>query len=222
MRGDERKEGFEDGPSAVLALGLDLPPTAIEDLRAYRDLLSTWNARLNLVGPSAMAEFWTRHVADSAQLLALAPGARAFADIGTGAGLPGVVLAILLKGRPGAQVHLVESLAKRCTFLREAVAALSLPATVHNARAEALKPLPVVEVVTARAVAPLDKLLGFARPLLASGARGLFLKGRGAAAEVAAAREAWSFSAVLHPSRTDPEARIVEVTGLRKGRSARA
>ncbi len=168
-----------------------------------------------------MAQFWTRHVADSAQLLALAPGARTFADLGTGAGLPGVVLAILLKGTPGAHVHLIESLAKRCTFLNEAVSALALPATVHHARAEALKPPPVVEVVTARAVAPLDRLLAFARPVLKPGVRGLFLKGRGAHAEVQAARQGWDFTAVLHPSRTDPEARIVEITRLQKGGPAR-
>ena len=212
---------FIDGPEALTALDLPLPPSALADLHAYRDLLSTWNGRMNLVGPSAMAQFWTRHVADSAQLLALAPEARTFADLGAGAGLPGVVLAILLKGEPGAHVHLVESLAKRCGFLREAVAALSLPATVHQARAEDLKPAPAVEVVTARAVAPLDKLLAFARPVLRPGVRGLFLKGRNAASEVEAARQGWSFTAVLHPSSTDPEGRIVEITRLQKGARAR-
>lgn len=163
-----------------------------------------------------MAEFWTRHAADSAQLLALAPGARVFADVGTGAGLPGLVLAILLKTRPGAHVHLIESVAKRCAFLREAATALAVPVTVHHARAEDLSPPPVVEVVVARAVAPLETLLGYARPLLASGARGLFLKGRAAQAEVARARTAWRFDAVLHPSRTDAYGRIVEVSNLRR------
>ena len=159
-------------------------------------------------------EFWTRHAADSAQLLTLAPGARTFADLGAGAGLPGVVLAILLKGTPGAHVHLVESVAKRCLFLTEAVGALARPATVHHARAESLKAAPMVEVVTARAVAPLDRLLGYARPMLRPGVRGLFLKGRTAGEEVKAARKAWRFTAILHPSRTDPDGRIVEVTGL--------
>ena len=216
-----RETTFTDGPEALFALGLPLPTSALADLHAYRDLLSTWNGRMNLVGPSAMAEFWTRHVADSAQLLSLAPGARTFADLGSGAGLPGLVLAILLKGVSGARVHLVESLAKRCAFLTEAVSVLALPAIVHHARAEALRPAPVVDVVTARAVAPLDKLLAFARPVLKPGVRGLFLKGRSAAAEIEAARQGWSFTATLHPSRTDPEGRIVEITRLQKGGLAR-
>lgn len=210
-----------EGPEALAALGLDLARATLDDLHAYRDLLSTWNGRMNLVGPSAMAQFWTRHVADSAQLLSLAPGATTFADLGTGAGLPGVVLAILLKGRAGAQVHLVESLAKRCAFLREVVSTLAIPAVVHHVRAEDLKPAPAVEVVTARAVAPLEKLLGYARPMLKPGVRGLFLKGRGAEAEVAAARHAWDFTAVLHPSRTDPDARVVEIARLQRGGTAR-
>ena len=198
------------------APGADLRLTAgqEQDLTAYRDLLSTWNARINLVGPSAMGEFWSRHVADSAQLLGLAPQARLWADIGSGAGFPGVVLAILLKGREGARVDLVESLAKRCGFLAEVTRALALPAAIHHARAEALSPPPRVEVVTARAVAPLERLLGYAQPLLRSDVIGLFLKGRAAESEVAAARRSWRFAAVLHPSRTDGSGRIVEVSGL--------
>lgn len=196
--------------------GLVLTPVQRGDLLAYRDLLSTWNGRMNLVGPSAMAEFWTRHVADSAQLLALAPAARTWADLGSGAGFPGVVLAILLKPEPGARVHLVESLAKRCRFLEEVVARLGLPAVVHNARAEALAPAPAVEVVTARAVAPLPTLLGYANPYMGRGRRALFLKGRQAEAEVEEARRAWGFGAVLHPSVTDADARVVEIWGLHR------
>lgn len=187
------------------------------DLERYRELLATWNETMNLVGPSAMGEFWTRHVADSAQLLRLAPEARTFADLGSGAGFPGVVLAVLLKREDGARVHLVESLTKRCRFLQAVVDELALPATVHNARAEALAPPPKVQIVTARACAPLARLLGYARPILRHGVHGLFLKGRNAQAEVDEARLTWNFHAVLHPSLTDPDGRIVEVTRLARG-----
>src|SRR5690606_23717223 len=98
--------------------------------------LTAANRVMNLVGPATLDIFWSRHAWDSAQLLDLAPEARTWADLGAGAGLPGVVLAILLKGRPGAHVHLIDSMTKRCRFLSEVVGALDLPATVHNARAE--------------------------------------------------------------------------------------
>lgn len=204
----------ESPPDDPQAAGLRLSDRQLADLMVYRDLLSTWNGRINLVGPSTMAQFWTRHVADSAQLLELAPAATSWTDLGSGAGLPGVVLAILLKGRTGAHVHLVESLAKRCRFLSEVVESLRLPATVHNARAEQLRPVPFADMVTARAVAPLDRLLGLAKPYLGDGSRALFLKGRTAAAELDVAQARWRFGSALHPSKTDAEARIVEVWGL--------
>lgn len=186
------------------------------DLAAYLALLTDWNAKMNLVGPSALAEFWPRHAFDSAQLLSLAPDALTWADLGAGAGFPGVILAILLKGRPGATVHLVDSLAKRCRFLSEVVQALDLPAQVHNARAESLKL--TVDVVTARALAPMLKLLGFAEPYLKRGAVGLFLKGQDAPAEIELAREAWRFEASLTPSLSSPNGHIVEIKGLSRVR----
>ena len=108
------------------------------DLERFRELLAEWNAVMNLVGPSAMEAFWPRHVWDSAQLLRLEPEAKVWADLGAGAGFPGLVLAIMLKNTPGACVHLVESMAKRCRFLEAVVGTLNLPAEVHNARAEGL------------------------------------------------------------------------------------
>lgn len=191
------------------------------DLHAFLKLLATWNDRMNLVGPSALSSFWLRHAYDSAQLLAHAPEARVWADLGAGAGFPGAVLAILLKGRDGACVHLVESVAKRCLFLREATAALALPVEVHNKRAEDLA-LEGVEVVTARAVAPMTRLLGFAWPLLGGPARdqsiGLFLKGTTVQQELTEARQVWEFDAALHPSRSDPAGRIVRIERLRRAR----
>ena len=183
------------------------------DLERYRTLIETWNQRINLVGPSALAQFWLRHAYDSAQLLPLAPAALVWADLGTGAGLPGVVLAILLKDTPGARVHLVDSLAKRCRFLEEVVQTLGLPASVHWSRAESLK-LTGIDVVTARACAPMARLLEYAHPTLRKGVRGLFLKGRDVEAEVAEARRVWRFEVELIPSRSDPAGRIVSVEGL--------
>ena len=145
------------------------------DLEAFRALLEDWNGKMNLVGPSAMAQFWGRHAYDSAQLLALAPTSLTWADLGAGAGFPGLVLAILLKNTDGARVHLVETLAKRCRFLTCVIEALDLPAQVHNARAESLNLK--VDRVVARAFAPLERLLGFAHPYMKAGAVGLFLKG---------------------------------------------
>ena len=149
---------------------------------------------------------------DSAQLLKLAPYALSFADLGAGAGFPGIVLACLLKGREGAEVHLVESMAKRCRFLSEVVSQLDLPATVHNARAEDLKLR--VDVVTARAVAPMVRLLDYAQPYLKRGAVGLFLKGQDVEVELAEATRYWSFQASLIPSLSSPQGRIVQLRKL--------
>ena len=188
----------------------------LADLIGFQTLLTDWNAVMNLVGPATLATYWTRHVLDSSQLLALAPDAKTWADLGAGAGLPGVVLAILLKDTPGAKVHLVESMAKRCRFLSEVCAALELPAQVHNARAEDLDLK--VEVVTARACAPMTKLFSFAWPYLHRGALGLFLKGQDVATELSEAEKAWKFDAELRPSQSDPRGRIVQVKRLSRVR----
>lgn len=184
----------------------------MERLETYLDLLAEWNEKMNLVGPATLPDFWNRHVLDSAQLLDLAPEARTWADLGTGAGLPGVVLAILGRGRPGFHVHLVESLQKRCRFLDEVVRRLDLPATVHNARAEDIRLK--ADVVTARACAPLTRLLAFARPYLKQGALGLFLKGQDVQAELEQARRDWDLEAEVLQSRSDERGRIVKVRRL--------
>src|SRR5258706_12467299 len=161
----------------------------MDDLETFREMLVAGNAVMNLVGPATLADFWSRHAWDSAQLLKLAPGALTWADLGAGAGFPGLVLAILSKGRPGFEIHLVESTAKRCRFLSEGVATLDLPASAHNARAETLDL--AVDIVTARACAPLFRLLGYARPYLQTGATGLFLKGQDVVSEMREAARYW-------------------------------
>ncbi len=203
--------------------GLELPagfagvvgatPERLADVERFREMLVEANAAMNLVGDSTLPAFWLRHFVDSAQLLWIAPAARTWADLGAGAGLPGLVLAILLKGRGGAQVHLVESMAKRCGFLSRVIEALDLPAIVHNVRAETLGL--DVEIVTARACAPLDKLINFAQPSLKRGATALFLKGSTVGAEIKEARRHWRFVAETRPSLSDLRGRVLTLANAR-------
>lgn len=191
----------------------------IADLEAFRLRLVEANAVMNLVGPDSLPDFWNRHVWDSAQLLDLAPEAKTWADLGAGAGFPGLVLSIMLKGRDGAHVWLIDSLAKRCRFLREVVDTLSLPATVVVGRAEAQSV--TCNIVTARAVAPMEKLLGYAQPYFQRGAQGLFLKGERAESELIEARKSWHFESELASSQSDVRGRIVTIRSLRRARSTR-
>ena len=191
-------------------------PEQMADLERFRNRLVEANAVMNLVGPDSLPDFWNRHAWDSAQLLNLAPEAKTWADLGAGAGFPGVVLAILLKERPGAHVWLIDSLGKRCRFLQTIVDTLDLPATVVNGRAE--EQAITVDVVTARAVAAMEKLLGYAQPYFQRGAKGLFLKGEKAEAELKEARRVWQFEAELTVSRSDPRGRIVSLGSLRRVR----
>ncbi|MFC3071286.1 16S rRNA (guanine(527)-N(7))-methyltransferase RsmG [Phenylobacterium soli] len=207
-------EPVTDAASFARASGAS--PAQVANLERYRDMLAAGNEVMNLVGPATIPDFWNRHAWDSAQLLPLAPDALTWADLGAGAGLPGIVLAILGKGREGFHIHLVESMAKRCRFLSEVVAALDLPASVHNDRAENLDL--AVDIVTARACAPLSRLLGYARPYLQKGATALFLKGQDVASELEEATKSWEFEAETVPSLSDPRGRIVRVRRLKRAR----
>jgi 16S rRNA (guanine527-N7)-methyltransferase len=155
---------------------------------------------------------WQRHFLDSAQLLPLVPeGTRSLVDLGSGAGFPGLVLAVL--GVPG--VELVEADARKCAFLREAARITQTPVTVRNARIDSLPPR-VFDVVTARGVAPLDRLLPLAERFIGEGTRCLFPKGKEAGQEVADAQKAWSMDVATHPSRTDPRGVILCLTRLHR------
>lgn len=195
---------------------MDATDQQMADLAVFRDLITEWNDRMNLVGPSALDQFWPRHVWDSAQLLRHAPDAKVWADLGAGAGFPGIVLAILLKGVPGGHVHLIESMTKRCRFLDEVVRTLDLPATVHDARAEDLDL--TVDIVTARACAPTIRLLRYARPYLKRGATALFLKGQDVVAELEEATKSWKFQSHLRPSLSSPTSHILIVEGTPRER----
>ncbi len=177
------------------------------------ELLLEWQQRINLVAPSTIPVTWTRHIADSLQLLEVAPRARVWVDLGSGAGFPGLVLACALAAEPGSAIHLVESNGKKSGFLREAARLLAVPADVHHVRIEdfAKKFAGKADAVTARALAPLHQILTLAYPLSKTGAQGLFLKGQDVGSELTEASKCWKFEPVLVPSKTSPSSRIVSV-----------
>ncbi|GJE25484.1 16S rRNA (guanine(527)-N(7))-methyltransferase RsmG [Methylobacterium organophilum] len=186
-----------------------------EALNLYVEQLRRWQSVKNLVGPGTLSEVWSRHVADALQLLALVPEARRWVDLGSGAGIPGLILAIAGRERPGFHVKLVESNARKCAFLTETARLTTAPVQVLNKRIEAVMPdLEVTDIVCARALAPLQQLLAWSEPLLKKGAIGVFPKGRDAAAELTEAQRGWRFDHDLIASRTDSDARIVLVTNL--------
>jgi 16S rRNA (guanine527-N7)-methyltransferase len=195
---------------------LALVPVSRETLGRLDRFVATllaWQKRINLIAPASVGEIWTRHVADSLQLLPLAPSARVWLDLGSGGGFPGLAIACALADTPAARVHLIESNGKKAAFLREAVRVTGAPAIVHQARIAHMgaKLDESIEVVTARALAPLTDLLGLAEPWLKRGAQALFLKGQDVGAELTEASKYWNIEAVLVPSKTDPLARIVSV-----------
>ena len=191
---------------------------ALDDLQAFYRVLAAQNEVMNLVGPATLPDFWSRHVLDSAQLMNHRPDARTWADLGAGAGFPGVVLAILLKHSEGPKpsVYLIDSLAKRCRFLQALVDDLRLPAVVINDRAENVDVL--VDVVTARAVAPMTKLLGFAEGYIRKGADAWFLKGENVESELKDAGKVWKFDVETSESISDPRGRVIHIRRLRRAR----
>jgi 16S rRNA (guanine527-N7)-methyltransferase len=198
------------------AKALALTPVSRETLARldrFVAVLLEWQQHTNLIAASTEAALWTRHIADSLQLLALAPDARIWVDLGSGGGFPGLVIACALADKPSAEVHLVESTGKKATFLREAAQITGAPAKIHHERiAEFAKHAPkVIDVVTARALAPLTKLLKEAYPLLKTGAKGLFLKGQDVATELTEAAKCWSIKYDPVPSRSDERSNIIVV-----------
>ena len=190
----------------------------IERLDALVALLLKWQSKLNLVAASTLPQIWTRHIADSLQLLPLAPDARVWVDFGSGGGFPAIPIACAIADKPGAMVHLVESNGKKAAFLREAVRTLALPAQVHQERAENFGDsyVETVHAVTARAFAPLKVLCDQAFPLIARGALGLFPKGQDVAAELTEAAKYWRLEASTVPSLTNPDAAIVLIRRLER------
>lgn len=202
-----------DGPDAFLQ-AFSVSHEIIERLETYAELLQRWQKSINLVAPSTLNQIWLRHFADSAQLVRLAPNAKTWADLGAGGGFPGLVVAILFANHDDRKVLLLESNGRKCAFLQEVARRTQAPVEILDGRIEDLVScgkVGTVDIVTSRALAPLDRLLGLARPLFGSQTRGLFLKGREARNEIASASERWKFDWKLAPSQTDEEGLIIEV-----------
>ncbi|HEY5049111.1 MAG TPA: 16S rRNA (guanine(527)-N(7))-methyltransferase RsmG, partial [Rhizomicrobium sp.] len=179
-------------------------------------ILTDWNARHNLVSARSLAQIWRRHILDSAQLAPLIPEqADSLVDLGSGAGFPGLVLAILLAERPSFRVVLYEATRKKCAFLQAAALRTGAAVEIRNARIEDAKPEPF-DVVTARALAPLDKLLAFAHPFQGSKTLNLFLKGQSVGGELALAHKCWKMELTQHPSHTDPSGVVLAIRRLRR------
>ncbi len=189
----------------------------LERLHAYAALLEKWTAAINLVGAPDRGQIWSRHVLDSLRLLPLIPdGATRGIDLGSGAGLPGLVLAIAT----GIPFALIESDRRKAAFLQEAARITAALVQVHCARIEAV-PLPPAPLVTARALAPLDALLALAAPLLAPGGTALFPKGARAGEELEQARRTWRMEVAQHTAPGQPGA-ILSITGLHRAEAAHA
>jgi 16S rRNA (guanine527-N7)-methyltransferase len=192
-----------------------LPATSAQ-LAAYRDLLLRWNTSINLISAETAAEIDQRHIADCSQLQPLLPAKGPIADLGSGAGLPGLVLAIV---QPGREIHLVESDKRKAAFLVEASAQLQLPMVrVHACRAENAK-LPPLTAITARALAPLGTLLPYAAKFLAANGVAIFPKGKTAEKELTEAAQGWHFTFERFPSTTNPEATILRLSHIQRVQS---
>ncbi len=193
---------------------------SLEKLQQYVDLLVKWQKRINLIGPSTVDQIWLRHIADALQLMALIPkSSKTIVDAGSGAGIPGLVLAMVLGHRPDMEMHLVESNDKKAAFLREAVRVSGAPAIVHNCRIEQLAAgvTPVqADVVLARALAPLPKLLELTETYLSNGAIGLFHKGQDVDSELTQATKYWIINVTKHASVVDSRSWILEIRETRR------
>jgi 16S rRNA (guanine527-N7)-methyltransferase len=188
-----------------------------ERLQAFEAVFLRWAAKINLAAPSTLTELWSRHILDSAQLLPLAADSQRWADIGSGGGFPGAVLAILLEDHPGSSILLIESNGKKSAFLRNALGALAPRARIANERAEAVIAAEQgPDIVTARAVAPLPELLALMEPWLTSGTRALLHKGRDYRAEVKLAGDTWNLDLIEHSSAVDTQSVILDIRRIRR------
>jgi 16S rRNA (guanine527-N7)-methyltransferase len=209
----ETEMGAEPFGPEEFAAATGVSRETLARLKAYVEILTDWNARHNLVSAKSLEDVWRRHVWDSAQLVPLMPaGVKTVADLGSGAGFPGLVVAEMLRGR--ASVVLFEATRKKADFLEAAAQRMGLKVGIQNVRIEAIRHKPV-DVVTARALAPLDRLLAYAQQMADRRTVCLFLKGQQLASELTEAHKSWRMKALQHPSITDPSGVILEVRELR-------
>jgi 16S rRNA (guanine527-N7)-methyltransferase len=188
-----------------------------EKIRLFKSTFESWSARINLVSSNELNSLWRRHVLDSAQLVRLADDFTIWLDLGSGGGFPGIIVAILNAESPGKFFHLVESTGKKAAFLRTALTQVKAHAQVHQDRIENLASrIGAVDIVSARALAPLPTLLCLAEPWLSAGARGLFHKGRDYRAEIGQSRDDFDFDLLEHPNVVDATGVVLEIFNLRR------
>lgn len=210
------EDGF--GPEDVLGL-TGVSRETLGRVQVYLEVLDEWRERINLIGPGEGRHLWRRHVLDSLQLVALIPGdAKKIVDLGTGAGFPGLLIACAVAERPGARVTLVEKSVRKSQFLQAAIAEVGLPAKVVNVRIEEA-PREEYDLLTARALAPLPKLLGYAHAWLKPSGKALLMKGKDTAAELAEAHTDWTFEMSDRASLSSLEGRVLEVSSINPRRA---
>lgn len=203
----------EFGPTEF-AKAIDVSHETLARLEAYVALLIEWNAQHNLVSAKSLDDVWQRHVLDSAQLISFVPkGSKSLADLGSGAGFPGLVLAAILHGTPEFRTVLYESTTKKCRFLEASAARMELKVDVRNTRMEEARHEPF-DLVTARACAPLERLISYARSFQGPKTTNLFLKGQNVDAELTQARTSWKMEIQRHASLTDPSGVILEIRDI--------
>lgn len=210
-----------DGPEAMQSLlkgRIDVSRETVERLEIYHKLLLQWQTVQNLVSPRTLTEVWSRHFADSAQLLPLLGQPRVLVDLGSGAGFPGLVLAILMMDQPEFKAHLVEANARKCAFLKDVARATGANVEIYNCRIEVFaieSTIDAIDVVTARALKPLNLLLELGAFAFQDGACGVFLKGQSVDLEIEEALSKWCFQAESFESCTDKEGRIVKINHIK-------
>ncbi len=186
-------------------------------LESFEEEVKRWNSRINLVSKSNPGEIWDRHILDCVQIPFLKPDAVRWLDLGSGGGFPGLVIAVIVRDRPGAMAHLVESNRKKSTFLTSFAGKHGLPVKVHSCRIEdAMLGSFEPEIVTARALAPLSLLLELTERWLGNGSIGLFQKGREYRAEIEQSSDTWRYDLIEHVSESDHAGRILEISGLER------
>jgi len=195
----------------------DVSRETIQRLGMFQELLGNWQRKTNLVSPATLPQFWSRHVADSLQCLALKPDARRWIDLGSGGGFPAIPIAIANREQQSVEHHLVESIHKKCAFLREAIRITGARGAVHCERIESAaerlaKTAGESAVITARALAALPVLLDLAEPLMGAGGVALFHKGREFETELRECDGLWKFDLIVHPSRVEADSVVLEIS----------
>lgn len=196
---------------AIARIGAQVSRETLRDLQRFVELFQHWNKTINLVSESTVGEVWQRHIEDSLQLLPMVNDVKIWADLGSGGGFPGLVVAICLRG---TNVHLVESNRKKAAFLQAVIGSLALSTRVHACRIEQFSPGTVLDVVSARALANVSTLFNLSEHLLSDRTRAFFLKGRDYRHELKESRDDWQFDLIEHRSRTESQSAVLEFTNV--------